>query len=174
MNKRNLQIFGWKAYRPERGHVIGIAALALVIFAAFWFMTHGNSGTSSLTTSAVIPLPVEQTQQTPTPQDSSQASSPETSQQPPVEQDKPFIEYGGKCASDVKKAEDDVSDVNAYINEYRQSYDALKAEHDAKIAEIEKQYSTQFENANNRIQQAEKDLKAAQDNLNTVKAICTP
>ncbi len=174
MNRRNREIFGWEG---KRGLVIGIIALVLIagIGYMFWGQDKEKSNIISGAT-AVQNIPEQKAQQVGKSVGENVGESIEEEQvSPPIVQEKEqkeFIEYGGKCASDVKGAEDDVADVKGFLGSDVAERNRLQAEYDQKSKELEEVYTPQIERVKGNIAEAEVELKRTQANLDVVRAVC--
>jgi hypothetical protein len=153
-----------------------------VVIGLSWYALIERPGSASITSSAVSPLPTEQqpvpvsplpTEQQPVPS-SPQSLVQETTapSDQPEGQEKEFYEYGGQCASDVKSAEDDVNDVKTYLEQNQQDYDALKEEYDKKLEEFNIQYGVPLQNAEKNLNEAKQDLEYVENKLNNVQQAC--
>src|SRR3989338_1849499 len=58
VNIRNLQIFGWRAYKPEKKHVVIALILIAVIAVGLWIWIPGRQSMSTVTSEAIAPLSV--------------------------------------------------------------------------------------------------------------------
>jgi|GEM_PF-4237131 len=170
MNWRNIQIFGFNEFKPSRKQVLLIILGILVVIGLSWYALIERPGSASITSSAVSPLPTEQQPVPSSPQSLVQETTAPSDQ--PEGQEKEFYEYGGQCASDVKSAEDDVNDVKTYLEQNQQDYDALKEEYDKKLEEFNIQYGVPLQNAEKNLNEAKQDLEYVENKLNNVQQAC--
>ena len=172
-NKRNLEIFGHQGI-SKRTLIIG-AILLLGVLASAWPILTGRDGSATITTQAVLPTPTEESTAT---ADTSEETAQDTI---PAQEDeeRAFYEYGGQCASDVKRAEDDVTDVTNYLTGYQTEHDTLhshyqtlKQEYEAKLEELELTYQPDLQRFQEKIAQSQQDLQRTQEQLATIKTSC--
>ena len=194
VNIRNLQVFGWRAYRPEKRHMlIAFLVVCAVVIGSLWILSPGKQNASAVTTGAAIAPSLEESQEQ---IQSTEESTNEELPPPEVpleeqtvpEEEKEFYEYGGSCASDVKDAQDDVNDVTTYLSQYQQEqttlhteYDAVKTEYETKLAELKafyeskiKEYENNIMNKDADVTEAEQELQYAQQHLQETTTRCEP
>ena len=190
INLRNIQVFGWRAYRPEKRHMIpAVIVLLVIVIGTFWVLRSNEQNASTIASgAAVAPVPLEESQeQASTTIQSTNESLPEEPLAQEEEQ-KEFYEFGGKCSSDVKDAQDDVTDVNTYLSQFQQEQStlqaeqtSLQAEYEAKLAELKqfyesrlKDYEMKIQSRNKQVSDGQLDLERAQKNLQETQARCEP
>jgi hypothetical protein len=182
VNKRNREIFGRDGFRLsyKQYSFLGVLVVA-VVFSVWLFLGDDSSGSATITSTAVAPLPVEEVEDF---GDVGVETVGDALVVPDVEEEpeeKAFYEYGGQCAADVKRAEDDVLDVQAYLSGYRgeydslqSDYDSLKADYEAQLAALEITYGPDLERLQEKIGKAEDDLGRVESALAQVRVVCEP
>lgn len=202
MNIRNIQIFGLKAVKPEY-KIMGVIAILFVLFIAIFFLTKPKSDSTYLAPTAQVVqenIPGLTSEQEIIQEPITESTEiPETNET--QEAEKEFFEYPGECAVDVRRAEDDVNDINEYLVQDQSSLDQIIKERDDKIAALEEQlislvsqfpelqsnvdnirsqmvssvessYSIKITNLQNKIDQGNKNLEEAKKILEEVRASC--
>lgn len=164
-----------------------VGVIILVALAGFFIFGQGASD-SSITSAVITTLPVEEGAAgaavigTDTSVDVLPENTPEDLTSPPeepTEEDRAFYEYGGQCASDIKKAEDDVLDVTTYLASYQQEYDTLNQDYasekqrlEEELASLETRYQPDLERLQTKISQSQTDLQRVQEALSASKQTC--
>lgn len=204
MNLRNWQVFGYKGLRPKN-RVLIVLLLVVVFTSAGFFLLKGfssnfkilgdpsGSAEEGLTVTGAVVGDVPTFTQDETPLATLKEGAI-LQQEPAPEPDQPeYFQYDEQCAADVKKAEDDVVDINTYLpeqenalNSAKSGYDSKKLELENKIAELEKQLSDirseldslrttkepEISLIQQRVDTAKNELAAAQQKLDELKNSC--
>ena len=188
INRRNLQIFGFQPLMRGKPFLLSIAGVIVLVALAGFFVFGKGTYRDSITSGAIITLPVEEGAAgaavigTDTSVDVLPEETPEDLTSPPeesTEEDRAFYEYGGQCASDIKKAEDDVLDVTTYLASYQQEYDTMNQDYasqkqrlEEELAALETRYQPDLERLQTKIGQSQTDLQRVQEALDAFKQAC--
>jgi len=204
MNLRNWQVFGFRGLRPKNRALV-VLLLVVVFTGAGFLLLKGFSSTfkalgdpsgsaeEGLTVTGAVVEDVPTFTQDETPLAIAEEGAI-LQQEPAPEPDQPeYFRYDEQCAADVKKAEDDVADINTYLpeqentlNTAKSEYDSKKLELESKIAELEKQLSdirseldslkttkeSEISLIQQRVDTAKNELAAAQQKLDESKNSC--
>ncbi len=176
MNLRNWQVFGFRGLKPKNRLYIALAVV-IVLAVVGLFVLKGFSSTSEIVggASGIVPneigLPVTGAVVDGVPT-FTQGQTPAIVDEPAiVEQQEPapepevteYFQYDERCAADVKKADDDVNDINTYLPEQESALNTVKSEYDSKKLELE-----------NKIADFEKQLSDIKSELDTLKTAKEP
>ena len=201
MNIRNLRIFGLKELIPKElkgKHILFTIFIIVIIALAFFFVTK-DRGKVSYEDVTVIPREEfekslqpeqeisEQAEEQTTGNESTEEVEPEEQvKETEQEENRSYYEYKEQCARDLKTAEDDIAELNAYISGYQQAYDNLTAELNEKFRALEDEYNIdlssvkediknnnfEFKRIREKINTAKTNLEEAQKKYNEIKAKC--
>jgi len=155
--------------------VIGVVLVILFIGIGKFFISNGDSKLTGQVITAETSQDIQGNQN----QDPSLANEKydpiniieEEPEENPLEYE--YYDYGGQCAYDIKKAEDDVDDILAYIDANGEKYKTLKDEYNRKLEELAEQYERQIEIAGEKVEQDRLDLEKAQEELQQVQEVCS-
>lgn len=170
VNKRTQEIFGRKPLEIiQRKHMYFTVIVVILAFGVFLYtLSQDGLQAPTITTRATIPTATEQA-------GGSQPSQDATAETIPKEDpEKKFYQYGGKCAVDVKKALDDVNDVNNYLSEYQDQHNTLQEEYNTLITDLDEEYLPELKRLQQEIGEAEEDLTYVESKLEDVREICEP
>jgi hypothetical protein len=167
MNRRNVQIFGVKGFRPERKHVtisVALVFLVLIIFGVKVFLS--DDETYGIPTGATTIAVNQETQ--------AQENEPAVEEEivAEAEGEKHPLEYGPQCAFDIINAQDDVEDVKSYLGEKETRKSELQSGYDQKKQELDESYVPEIERLERKIEEDKADLARAEELLNTLRSQC--
>lgn len=155
--------------------LVGIVLIALLIFVGKSYVDSDNS--NQLTTGQVIsdtivdqPQLTDQQTNQPTPTTEEEQTQNETTNEDYDAH--AYYEYGGECSYNIKKTEDDITDINAYSQENEDKYKALKEEYNRKLQELQDQYETQINYSQEQTTLDQQALQEAQDKLKKLQEVC--
>lgn len=174
MNLRNLAIFG--VTRKTKVIIVSVLVLAAVVALSLT----GVIKTKPEITSQITKDVIQETQQQASTNETPPNTTTESQQIPPPEsKEKLFTEYPGQCAVEIKRAEDDVADVESYISEDQKKYDSLKAEFDEKIKKLQDEidritfeYKTPLKLSQDEIDKAKEELEYTKKRLEELRGVC--
>ena len=159
--------------------ILGIVLLVIIILAA-WFYLQTESPTAAAITKQSNRLTgalteqtaqQEQTQQ----QNTQQQATQEQTQQTPEEakpQDKKYFEDQRQCAFDIKQRQDDIAETTNVVNTHQQEIDKLTAEYERQKKDLEEKYTYPLTTLKAKIEESNKEMKAAQQRYETAKQSC--
>jgi len=182
MNIRNIQIFGLKELKLGKRVTISLVVLIFIVALFIGIKKYAPSeSTSFITGTTTIDTTKEaQQSQQQSEQQTQQESVNQTENQTQVSAEgKLFIEYGPTCGVEIKRAEDDLSDVNSYLFQHQSEHDALQSEYDnfkseyeEKLKELELQYLPKLNLIKSKIEQDNKNLGTVTKKLEDIKGQC--
>lgn len=168
VNKRTREIFG-SGMRTTKNYAIAGVIVALVFLVALAFAPERRN-VAPVTTQAVIQTSTEGAGEQKEPVgEANQDALPGKE-----EKEKAYYQYGGRCSFEVRHAEDDVHDVNSYLEKYQQEHDTVQEEYDEKRQALDQEYLPQLDALAKNIATSLDHLKTAEKALEGIRAACEP
>lgn len=191
---KNLQIFGVGNYLPRKTHKVLLIIVLIGISLILGKVLIGNN--SATTGKAISDIEIEGSNNQPNTNEDISNGIKDDSQNTGSKQDSSnkeentqndkanyevyeYYEYGGQCSYDIKKAEDNVNDVLSYLDDSKNKYTNLEKEYNDKIQEytqkleaLKDEYEPKIQNAKEESDTDQKDLKAAQERLQSLQKYC--